>query len=35
VFEELAPGVTVEIVIAATAARLIIPSDVPTMQMAA
>ena len=31
VLKETAPGVTVEQVIAATAARLIIPADVPTM----
>ena len=32
---ELAPGVTVEQVVAATEAKLIVPSQVPTMQLAA
>jgi len=35
VLREVAPGVTVEMVVAATKARLIVPSDVPTMRMAA
>jgi hypothetical protein len=35
VLKEPVPGVTIEMVIAASEARLIIPSDVPTMQMAA
>jgi acyl CoA:acetate/3-ketoacid CoA transferase beta subunit len=32
---ELAPGVTVEQVIAATDAKLIIPSEIPEMKLAA
>jgi len=34
VLKELAPGVTVEDVVAVTEAKLIVPSEVPTMQLA-
>jgi acetate CoA/acetoacetate CoA-transferase beta subunit len=35
VLKELAPGVTIESVVAATKAALIVPSHVPMMQLAA